>query len=51
MISGFTSWPYVAPTPGLGLTGRRADEQPEPIEVPNVTRAQVERALRQVVVA
>ena len=45
MVSGFSAWPYVAPVPGLGLTGRRADEHPEPIEVPNVTRAQVEAAL------
>jgi hypothetical protein len=51
MISGFTDWPYVAPVPGLGLSGRRADEHPEPIEVPNVTRAQVEQALHQAVMA
>ena len=46
MVSGFSAWPCVAPVPGLGLTGRRADEHPEPIEVPNVDRAQVEAALR-----
>ena len=45
MISGTTDWPYVAPVPGLGVTGRRADPNPEPIEVPNVDRAQVEAAL------
>ena len=42
MISGPTEWPYVASVPGLGVTGRRADPNPEPIEVPNVDRAQVE---------
>jgi hypothetical protein len=51
MVSGFTDWPYVARVNGLGLTGRRADDHPEPVEIPHVDRPQVEQTLRQAVTA
>lgn len=45
MIAGFQDWPYYTPVPGLGLTGVRADTNPEPVEQPDVDRALTDRTL------
>lgn len=45
MIAGFQDWPYYTPVPGLGLTGVRADTNPEPVEQPDVDRALTDQTL------
>ena len=45
MVAGTARLPWVADRPGLGVTGRRGDPAPLPIEIPFVNRPCLERTI------